>query len=421
MQSAPPMQNAEKRHNVWYAYLDIPADVRQVIGKRRFFKSTQTGSEAQARPRIIALVAGWRDEIAKARKTLPDPKAGFWETLRRDYIEAYTEDAQLVVQEVAEVAAAKVRDPEEATRLYKYATDQLGTLLAPLVADWKDSLKLAPKTVDQRFRDVSLMAAHFVSLEALLPRGAKLWTDKLVKDGMTASSFARLGDGCRSFWSYLKDAGLVAVELPDPFSGAFRLASRKAPAVKAARQAFTAEEIARVYQAAKTKGDTPLADLIALGAYTGARIEELCSLTLDTSKDGVFVIEDAKTDAGNREVPIHPKLKALVTRLRKDAKDGYLVPSTAEGKYGVRSDPLSKRFGHLKTALEFGREHVFHSIRKTVATQLEQAGVAEGIAADVLGHEKKTLSYGLYSAGSSMKDKAKAVAKLAYAHPLDRP
>ena len=100
--------NGEKRYNVWYAYLDIPADVRHVIGKRRFFKSTQTGSDAQARPRITALVAGWRDEIAKARKTLPDPKAGFWETLRRDYVEAHTEEAQLVIEEVAEGAARKV-------------------------------------------------------------------------------------------------------------------------------------------------------------------------------------------------------------------------------------------------------------------------------------------------------------------------
>jgi integrase len=96
-------------------------------------------------------------------------------------------------------------------------------------------------------------------------------------------------------------------------------------------------------------------------------------------------------------------------------------PSTAEGKYGVRSDPLSKRFGHLKTTLEFDKGHVFHSSRKTVATQLERAGVVEGVAADVLGHEKKTMSYGLYSSGSSMKDKLKAVSKMAYPAPLDKP
>lgn len=415
------MDNAEKRYKVWYAYLDIPADVRPALGKRRFFKSTQATTEAQARPRIIALVAGWRGEIEKARKALPDPKETFWETLRRDYVEAHTEDAQLAVQEIAEKAASRIRDPEEATRLYKFATDQSGVLLAPLVADWKDSLRLAQKTIDQMHRDVKKMADHFISLGAIQPQPFKKWADGLVKEGATAATMTRLSKSCNSFWRYLQDEGTVPIEQPAPFTGSFKLATKRATANKVNRQAFTAEELSKVYEAAKAKGDTPLADLIALGAYTGARIEELCLLTLETSKDGVFTIEDAKTDADNRQVPVHPKLKALVARLRESSQDGFLVPSTAEGKYGVRSDPLSKRFGHLKTALQFGRGHVFHSIRKTVATQLEQAGVAEGVAADVLGHEKKTMSYGLYSAGSSMKDKLKAVSKVAYPSPLNAP
>ena len=57
---------------------------------------------------------------------------------------------------------------------------------------------------------------------------------------------------------------------------------------------------------------------------------------------------------------------------------------------------------------------MFHSLRRTVATLLENARVPEGIAADILGHEKKTLSYGLYSSSSSMQRKIEAIEKLAY-------
>jgi len=71
--------------------------------------------------------------------------------------------------------------------------------------------------------------------------------------------------------------------------------------------------------------------------------------------------------------------------------------------------------------MDFGPGHVFHSIRKTVSTQLEQAGVAEGIAADIVGHDKQTLTYGLYSAGSSHKDKLKAISKVVYPAPLAQP
>jgi integrase len=56
----------------------------------------------------------------------------------------------------------------------------------------------------------------------------------------------------------------------------------------------------------------------------------------------------------------------------------------------------------------------FHSIRKTVSTQLEQAGVSEGISADILGHEKKTMTYGLYSGGSSMEQKTAAINLIDY-------
>jgi hypothetical protein len=57
---------------------------------------------------------------------------------------------------------------------------------------------------------------------------------------------------------------------------------------------------------------------------------------------------------------------------------------------------------------------VFHSIRKTVGTLFEQAEVLEGVAADILGHEKQTMTYGLYSGGSSMKQKRDAMHKLKY-------
>ncbi len=159
-----------------------------------------------------------------------------------------------------------------------------------------------------------------------------------------------------------------------------------------------------------------LADLIRLAAHTGARIEELCGLKVSSVQtiDGIacLSIEDAKTEAGNRLVPIHPDLTKLVKRLAQDTCDGFLITGLAPTKYGDRSNAIGKRFGHLKTALGHGPEKVFHSIRKTVTTLLENAGVPEGVAADIVGHEKATLTYGLYSSGSSTKVKFDALKKI---------
>ena len=58
---------------------------------------------------------------------------------------------------------------------------------------------------------------------------------------------------------------------------------------------------------------------------------------------------------------------------------------------------------------------VFHSIRKTVATLLEQADVHENVTCDIVGHEKTaTLNYDLYSGGTSMEQKRSAVEKIDY-------
>ena len=60
---------------------------------------------------------------------------------------------------------------------------------------------------------------------------------------------------------------------------------------------------------------------------------------------------------------------------------------------------------------------MFHSIRKTVVTMLENHGVEEGVTADIVGHKKHTMTYGLYSGGLSFANKAAAMAKLQYHAP----
>jgi len=82
---------------------------------------------------------------------------------------------------------------------------------------------------------------------------------------------------------------------------------------------------------------------------------------------------------------------------------------------------VGKRFGRLKSeVLPDGRDRrkCFHSIRKFVTTALEQAGIPEGVAADLVGHEKQTITYGVYSGGSALTQIAQAVAVLDLKQPV---
>ena len=418
------IKNGEPRKNTWYALLLVPKDVRHIIGRGiRFAESTKTGSYAQASIRIPLLVAGWKAEIAKARGLLPAEGDSFWSGLRQQYLRSNDEDLQLAIEEVAEAEAQKVADPEEASLLYRIATGQAPERvpLGPLVTAWKDSLRLAQKTIDQQHRDVTRMADHLKYLPQLTPQNVKAWTDKLISEGMTSSSLERIGNGCKSFWLYLQQSGAKDMIDPDPFVGAFKLARRIAKTTDTGRSgsSFTPKQLASLHAAALANEDKPLADLIALGAYSGARIEELCQLTEETASGEVFAIGKSKTEAGVRDCPIHPAVAPLVARLIRESKDGFLVPSTAKNQYGNRSGPLSQRFGHLKKRMGFGRSHVFHSTRSTLATMMERAGVPEGVAADIVGHAKKTLTYGLYSSGTAQKQRLEAISKVVYPAPLD--
>ena len=49
-----------------------------------------------------------------------------------------------------------------------------------------------------------------------------------------------------------------------------------------------------------------------------------------------------------------------------------------------------------------------------MVTLLENAGVLENVSADIVGHEKPRITYGLYSGGASLDVKRAALAKLRY-------
>ena len=66
--------------------------------------------------------------------------------------------------------------------------------------------------------------------------------------------------------------------------------------------------------------------------------------------------------------------------------------------------------GRLKAEMGFGPEHVFYSLRKTVATRLEDAQCPEGIAADIIGHVAP-MTYGLYSGGPGMATRREWIEK----------
>ncbi|WP_439887743.1 tyrosine-type recombinase/integrase [Pseudomonas sp. MBLB4123] len=181
---------------------------------------------------------------------------------------------------------------------------------------------------------------------------------------------------------------------------------------------FTRQEAEHLHNAALTNSDTDLADLIMFACYTGCRIEELGRISAATTifSEGQpigFRVDDAKTKAGVREIPIHPALLPIYRHRLEHSTDGYLFAG-GKAKSGIRLNGPSQRFTKLKKRLNFTEHHVFHSLRKTTATQLQQAGASPLVIVAILGHEVGHISFDTYSAGASFEQKQEGIALLEF-------
>jgi integrase len=177
---------------------------------------------------------------------------------------------------------------------------------------------------------------------------------------------------------------------------------------------FERTDVELLHSKAIQQGQTDLADIIKLGAYTGCRLEELGRLKIEDiiyqeEQPIAFRVAKSKTTAGERVVPIHPKLIDLILCRVKNPGQGEYLFNGGKNKYGNRFDGISKKFGRLKKSHGFSEEYSFHSIRKTTATQLHQANVSVIITPFILGHETNTITYDLYSNGPSLEQMIEAI------------
>lgn len=406
------VSHIEKCRNLYYATLKVPEALRGTMGRTKFKKSLGTADKRRAHVLAAPLVAMWGAEI---RQAAGEGGAVHQEALRWRAALASEEGerAETVASLLVEKAHRIEAEEGEGAALH-FADVAFGrrTPSSLHFASWTGTIStLAAKTQDQMKKDVQLLTARFSTLEEATPTAVRKWVDALADKGASASSIRRMVSFWRSYWRHLVTVDAVP-DSSQPFGAVTIKRPPKAPELR--RAPFTPDNVVKLWEAAETGGDLILRDLVRLGAYTGARIEELCSLELKHIGAKSFRIVDAKTGAGIREVPIHSALVPLMQRLRESSTDGYLLAGLTFNKYGDRSNAIGKRFGRLKESIGFGPAHVFHSLRKTLITMLEDLGVSENLAADIVGHEKPRITYGLYSGGASLATKAAALELMKY-------
>ncbi len=421
----------ELRHKTYYAILVVPKDVRHLIKKTKFFKSTQTSNLKEAELRAATWVFKWKQAIEKERALIhedfDDPNITSAMQLNQ-ILRASSE--KFSVEEVIDEEAYRLKeiigesDAEDFSRIAKGERRYLKSV----VADWEKNEQLArleQKTIDQMKKDINLITDHCKTADYFNSKNIENLLNFLGNSkGKSASSIKRITNAGRNFFRYLQKIGEITLDSPNPFKVPDDFRKSTKPNSRARFKAepwvqFKPEQVVFLFRIAMSKEDTPLANLIVIAAYTGARIEEICSLQrkhIDLINLSISII-GAKTEAGNRTIPIHSAIQPLVEKLLEQSTDDYLISKLTKNKYGDRSNAIGKRFGRLKSAENFGKSHVFHSIRKTFVTMLENAGVSENVTADIVGHEKPRITYGLYSGGTAPSLMRESIEKISYSFP----
>ncbi len=447
-----------QRHRTWFVRMIVPPDVQAIIGQKVLIETTGETDVHRAAAIAAPIIARFRDQIRCARLAAKPLDQMTAESLADRYRAERANDpdrAQAVeitdvvrfaLRQIGQSYAAYGRqvreadyDAHAALRLLPRGEKAVDVVEAvtgratPFDAhldEWKPHAGLKARPLDQAISTIGSFTREVGRpLQGLRGSDVQKWIDRLINaegdKGTSAKTVRRKLSELRNYWGWMQTRQIVPDDLKPFTDRRVREPASRRKVSAEERQRWRPDDVVRLWEAAMARGDVYLAHSIRIAAYSGARIEGVAQLRaqgIQTDRDtGIrYMCMTDKSAAGDRHVPVHPRLDALIDDLiRGSDEDGYLIHSTARNKYGERSQPLSKRFGRLKAELGFDGRYVFHSIRKTVTSLFQDRGCPEGVAADIVGHLKPTMTYGLYGGVTRMDERARWLAE-AISYPSER-
>jgi len=440
----------QSRHNKWRASVRIPKELQgRYDGRTLIQRTLQARDRASAKAEAEAWEAGLRSEWAATSSTATTSRAvlrQIYEDGRRaalggeyvvhidgenpveagiDYeVDKLAERAEADGGELHEAAAARLAALQDAKaerrgkapKPRKELEPSFSELAAEYVRLWatqrglKESNTRQQKEAtfrlfagysgDRPIRQVKRAdAAGFMDalrqLDPLWSRSPKAkgmaWAEIFKKFGgrsvgLSASTLNRHGITLQELWRWAEDRGHC--DGKNPFSGFHE--KLKPGRNQLGYLPWTADELKLLFDPAPKRAD--VAEVMTVALHTGMRMNEIAALTLgDIQEDeGVTYIKvkDAKTEAGNRQVPLHPRI-AWLGKLTGKPGDRVWPGFNGEGPGKKPGQDASKEFSRFKAAKGFkDRRKVFHSFRKNVTQIMERQGVPENEWAQVLGHER---------------------------------
>lgn len=376
----------------------IPNYMRHLFqGKRYFMKSTGTRDVRQARLFRDAIALEWT-----RLRNLLKPQGGssvdqIIDELRRVSVYAKKAPASFGASIQACPSLLKMRD------LY--------------LLQYSEKRKLT--TLSKTNKAVEVLLTHLkkkdIQLRDINRTIVTGWLDKL-KTERAPQTIQNYISALAQIWDLARNRYHDA-----PQDNPWRGHSLEAKSSKVSYEVFAPGELAKVYDLL----DDEMKAVTAIGAYSGMRINEICTLRESSIKtiEGVlcFEITEGKTKSAARIVPVHSKIIPLVKSLLKTTHSGFLFyhASITDRADGKRSTWHTQQFTRAKRKVlgePAAERKVFHSLRHAFVQQLDRAQVPEDRIALLVGHERgNTESFKTYSKNSASPiELARYIEQVAY-------
>lgn len=432
----------QKKGNTWRVVVEIPKHLRTAAnGKPRFLKSLGTESLTEANRLKHSHVAEFKRRIRIFEKGKVDPLAAaigaaiaFREAFNSADNEYLTHDDQEstaaeellgVVNREAE-ALLEAQGPE-AEKLFRSLATGKATLIRDhyptwlTVCDGTEQTKAQHETTLKRYL---AWAGEYTSIQGTDRRKAGEYVQALRDEKLSPKTIQRHLSSLSTFWRWLMSRGLTdPANRDNPWREHDVGRKPRGRSKGVSRKGLSDDKLLKLLRG---RYRTPryanlLSDLLRLALLHGARLDELCSLKkADAHKrtDGYWlVINEGKTDAAAREIPLH-KLAAPIVERRLKGQGVWLFESLVPGGPDEkRSWNVSKAYGRFRKQKDVGVSapfEDFHALRNTFIECMEGLEVLESTVKLLVGHERAdSITYGLYSKGQRV-DLRKVINKLDY-------
>ncbi|ELW5915652.1 site-specific integrase [Escherichia coli] len=362
----------------------IPIYMRHLFQRKRYFmKSTGTRDIRQARLFRDAIALEWT-----RLRNLLKPQGGssvdqIIDELRRVSVYAKEAPASFGASVQACPSLLKMRD------LY--------------LLQYREKRKLT--TLSKTNKAVEVLLTHLkkkdIQLRDINRTIVTGWLDKL-KTERAPQTIQNYISALAQIWDLARNRYHDA-----PQDNPWRGHALEAKSSKVSYEVFAPGELAKIYSLL----DDEMKAVTAIGAYSGMRLNEICTLRESSIKniEGVlcFEITEGKTKSAARIVPVHSKIIPLVKSLLKTTHSGFLFyhASITDRADGKRSTWHTQQFTRAKRKAlgePAAERKVFHSLRHAFVQQLDRAQVPEDRIALLVGHERgSTESFKTYSRNSA--------------------